>query len=788
MFPQLRSGRDYGLVLVATFAFALMAIFTRGAGAPILTVAAWRAVVVAVIFAGWAVASGGTRSLQLDRPTLKLGVGYGVALAIASSTFVGAYALTTVANTIFFHSLSPLAVFPLAWWMFKEEPSPKALAGTGVAVFGVALLSGASVFQFTHYADPRFLAGDLLAFASALGYGAVIVATRATRTQQTPLIPVLAVAWGVSALILCLIALVFGTLALPLSALPWVIGLAIISTNVPFYLLNLAMRTVPAGIVSLLSMSEVVFATLVGLVVYGESLAPIGWIGGALIVAGIAWPFVSRDEAGDAPVTALSEQSQPIRWARLGLRLLLFNIGAVLVLVEGDEVGALIVWAALVSVLRLGRPAAADLMGRAGAAMRWVVAALSGAVLLGLGGRGGWDDAEPALLGGLLVAGVWLADRFLLPRESDADRDADPLASAALLAIAAGIALVSVAHPLGPWVLRAAGGFVALSALNTALSALRDADTRGRGLDRIPGVFGTPGRLAALVGVVLLTGGVRVVPAGHVAVVERFGAPLPDAVPAGLLVRFPPPIERSVIVDVASIRQVELTGADTALLTGDQSLVTVQVTLYYTVSDPLAWALRAQNPEESLRAIGRGAMTEIVARLPLDSVLTTGRREVEDRVAALAQTNVDHVGIGARIEAIQLSKVAVPAPVQAAFLDVISAEEQKRGQVNNAEAYAAQVVPRARGEAAAVQERAQGDAAARASAAEGRAAWVTGVSRGGASAPALTRVRVWRERVAAALADQKLVLVPASVRIWLEGKEATPQKPPPKPTKGGSHG
>ena len=224
LLPTLRGGRDYALVILATFAFALMAVFTRAADAPILTVAAWRAVFVALVFAGGAAARGeGLGAFVRDRASLKLGVIYGVALAVASSTFVGGYALTTVANTIFFHSLSPLAVFPLAWWLFREEPSPRALAGTGVAVFGVALISGASIFQFTHYADPRFFAGDVLAFLSALGYGAVLVATRYGRAKDLPVLPLLAVAWSVAAALLVVVALVFGTLSMPLSGVPWVL-------------------------------------------------------------------------------------------------------------------------------------------------------------------------------------------------------------------------------------------------------------------------------------------------------------------------------------------------------------------------------------------------------------------------------------------------------------------------------------------------------------------------------------------------------------------------------------
>ena len=78
-------------------------------------VSAWRAIFVAVVFAVSAVWSeGGTKALKPDAVTLRLGSWLGLALAVASSTFVGGYAFTTVANTIFLHNLAPIAVFPFS--------------------------------------------------------------------------------------------------------------------------------------------------------------------------------------------------------------------------------------------------------------------------------------------------------------------------------------------------------------------------------------------------------------------------------------------------------------------------------------------------------------------------------------------------------------------------------------------------------------------------------------------------------------------------------------------------
>ena len=74
--------------------------------------------------------------------------------------------VTTVANTIFLHNLAPVMAFPLAWWMYRERLSASAMTGAAIAVFGVAMLSGVSLFQVSNYASSRFLLGAFLALGA----------------------------------------------------------------------------------------------------------------------------------------------------------------------------------------------------------------------------------------------------------------------------------------------------------------------------------------------------------------------------------------------------------------------------------------------------------------------------------------------------------------------------------------------------------------------------------------------------------------------------------------------
>ena len=827
------------LVVGAFLAFSFMPIFARESGAPVLAMAAWRAVTVAALFGLWTAASKERLvALRMDRRSLRLAVTYGLALALASSTFVGGYALTTVANTVFLHNLAPVAAFPLAWWLFRERPTGQGLTGAAVAIGGVALLSGVSIFQFSQFANPRFLLGDLLALISAIGYAGVLVMTRRVRMEGLPVLATLTVAWGVAAVLLSALALGMDTMAMPSSALPWVLGLAVICTNLPFYLLNLGMRAIPAGLTSVISMSEVLFTTLVGAVVYREALAPIGWLGALLVVIGLVYPLMrggaeeeeqmaADPEAPQTPAQAppaapeeptphaaaqpgpgtpkappprpprrrapppMAPESGPWRKARLALYILLFNVGALWLLLGGAPTGALLAWTGLIGLLRLGAwPAAIQLEGRFQPMLRWGGALTA---IVAMAGAFGARAVIPSGSAGLLVvaSAVALLDAWLAGHESPADRDPAPLlgASVGIVAVAQGAAMIG--HPAGHWLMTVAALTAALAGWTVLLAALHGNLPTGPvshagGVPWADGLVARIGRPRVLAGTLLalfLAGGIHQVPTGHQAVVERFGFPLPEVAQAGLLLRLPPPIERIVPIDVATIREEPVVEGGSPLLCGDQSMVSLEAALQWRVSDASAFAFGAVDPAATLGNLARSSLVEEVAHLSADEVLTTGRASLEARVTAGTQRAADREKLGVQVEGLHLSAAAVPAPVTDAFLDVISAEEEKRSRINQAEAYAAAALPRARGRALALLEAAEGERQQLAAHSETELATFQALAKGGASAPELTRLRLTHERIAAALAPANVVLASPDLDLWVGGQPVSPAQLAPDSSK-----
>ncbi|MBM4392757.1 MAG: hypothetical protein FJ090_16660 [Deltaproteobacteria bacterium] len=205
---------------------------------------------------------------------------------------------------------------------------------------------------------------------------------------------------------------------------------------------------------------------------------------------------------------------------------------------------------------------------------------------------------------------------------------------------------------------------------------------------------------------------VRLVEPGEALVVYRLGA-VDRVGGAGLSLVLPWPLERAERTRVGEIRRVEI--GRQRLLTGDTNLVVVDLVAQYSVADPVRFALRHVEPDRLVARELAAAAAASVARIDVDTLLSTGRATLGQAAQEHAQAALDAVEAGVRLQAVEVRDVAPPEAVVNAFNDVSSARGDQETTQFAAAAYASRAIPEARGRAAEAAERARAHASERAS-------------------------------------------------------------------------
>lgn len=230
---------------------------------------------------------------------------------------------------------------------------------------------------------------------------------------------------------------------------------------------------------------------------------------------------------------------------------------------------------------------------------------------------------------------------------------------------------------------------------------------RGGGGGGLPG--GIPGGsrlwtlgILALVGIWLVFTSFQSISPQERGVVTFFGK-YSRILEPGIHLTLPAPVNAVTKVDVQNIRTEnfpEGTGGENMMLTGDQNIVDLGYSVRWDISNPQDYVFQIAQPRETVRATAESAMREVVSSVTLDQALGAGRTVIEARVQERIQQILDDYNSGIRIQGIAISKADPPAAVNDDFKAVSAAQQQAQTDLNQARAYAQQIIARAQGEAA----------------------------------------------------------------------------------------
>jgi membrane protease subunit HflK len=283
----------------------------------------------------------------------------------------------------------------------------------------------------------------------------------------------------------------------------------------------------------------------------------------------------------------------------------------------------------------------------------------------------------------------------------------------------------------------------------------------GRGARRGGSSGGGGGLSAGLLGVIALVAvlvwglmGLYQVDEQERAVVLRFGKYL-ETVQPGLQWN-PPLIDEVIRVNTTKVRAATFREI---MLTQDENIVEVRMSVQYVIVDPTSFVLKVRDPEDSLQHAAQSALRHVVGDTRMDSVLTEGRAQIGTDVQVRLQRYTDMYETGIRVIKVNIDESKPPSQVQAAFDDVIKAREDEERLKNEAQAYANGIVPEARGRAQRVLEEAGAYREQVVASAEGEAERFKALLAEYAKAPEVTRERLYLEAVQEVLTNTNKVMV-----------------------------
>jgi len=263
-------------------------------------------------------------------------------------------------------------------------------------------------------------------------------------------------------------------------------------------------------------------------------------------------------------------------------------------------------------------------------------------------------------------------------------------------------------------------------------------------------------------------------------VVLRFGK-VNRVVPAGFHLILPYPIETLERVMTTEVRimsvgfrvaddqvGIEPSEDEVQWLTGDTNIIDLRVVVQYVVKDPVEYLYGvAALPDGrirdfALRAIAEGVLTDLVARMEVDDVLSVGKAKLQADTRPALQEALDRLRLGVSVLAVNIVEANPPGVVNPAFIDVSNAKADKARALDEAEGYRRDLLPRERARANDILQEAKiyrGEAVNRA---KGAAQKFVALAEKVRQSPEVSRMRLWLDTVSATLGRCETIVYPAT--------------------------
>ena len=139
---------------------------------------------------------------------------------------------------------------------------------------------------------------------------------------------------------------------------------------------------------------------------------------------------------------------------------------------------------------------------------------------------------------------------------------------------------------------------------------------------------------------------------------------------------------------------------EAVMITSDFNFVDIDFYVEYRVSDPVKAVFATRDPELLLRNLAQSCIRTVVSNYDVDSVLTTGKNEIQSKIKEMLLAQLEEQDIGIQLVNLTIQDSEPPTmEVLEAFKDVETAKQGKETSINNANKYRNEKLPKAEADA-----------------------------------------------------------------------------------------
>lgn len=198
---------------------------------------------------------------------------------------------------------------------------------------------------------------------------------------------------------------------------------------------------------------------------------------------------------------------------------------------------------------------------------------------------------------------------------------------------------------------------------------------------------------------------------------------------------------------------------ESLMITSDYNFVNVDFYVEYKVSDPVKALYASEEPVKILKNVAQSCIRSVVGQYPVDSVITTGKNEIQAEIKERIIAELTEREIGIQLVNITIQDAEPPTTeVMEAFKAVETAKQGKETAINNANKYRNEKLPNAEAQIDKILKEAEATKAGRINEAEGQTARFNALYEEYIKYPLITKQRMYYETMEKLLPNLKLII------------------------------